>query len=123
MPVLRDSVLVNPGAELNSDGLDKRSDTASIPNNSDQDSTNESGTESSGKDEEEDSGQYVKNKCEPTNTTAVNDNDSDIEDAPSKKHPKTKSTKKSAKYTPISGQKGSIVRDQFELKQIAMDIK
>jgi hypothetical protein len=121
LPVLRDSALVNPGAELNSDGLDELSDNASISGSNSDPDTNESGMESSGKDEE-DSGQYVRSKHGSSNTTSVNDYDSDIEDTSSKKNPKAKSTKKSAKYTPISGRK-SIVRDQYELKRIAMDIK
>jgi hypothetical protein len=52
LPILRDSILVNPGAELNSDGLDELSDTVSISSNSDPD-TDESDMELSGKDEEE----------------------------------------------------------------------
>jgi hypothetical protein len=112
LPVLKDSALINPGAELNSDGVDELSDTASISSNSDLDRDhdgNDSSIESSAD--------------EPTNTTSVNDNNSDIEDMPSKKHSKTKSTKKSTKYTPISGRKGSVIQDQFELKRIAMEIK
>ena len=128
LPVLGDSALINPGAELNSDGLDELSDTDSESSgNSDLDQdANDLGMETSEYDEEEEGpGQHgVKNKCGSMNTTSVNDNDSDIEsDAHPKKCSKTKPIKRSAKYTPISGWKGSIVHDQFELKQIAMDIK
>ena len=129
LPVLGGGALINPGAELNSDGLDELSDTDSeSSDDSDLDrDANDSGTETSENDEEEEGlGQHrVKNKRGSTNTTSVNDDDSDIEsDAPPKKRSKTESTKRSAKYTPISGQrKGSIIHDQFELKRIAMDIK
>ena len=99
LPVLRDSALVNPGAELYSDDLDELSDTESISSNSDLDQdANDSDMESEKDEEEVDSGQYeVKNKREPTNTISVNDNDSDIEDAPSKKHSKTEIHQKVSK--------------------------
>jgi hypothetical protein len=128
LPVLGDSALINPGAELNSDGLEEVSDTDSESyGNSDlEQDANDSVMETSENDEEEEGlGQHgVKNKRGSMNTTSVNDNDSDIEsDTPPKKCSKTKPIKKSAKYTPISGRKGSIVHDQFELKRTAMDIK
>ena len=130
LSVLGDSALINPGAELNSDGIDELSDIDSERGSGncdlDQDA-NDSGMEISENDEEEeDLGQHgVKNKRGSMNTMSdVNDNDSDIEfDAPLKKRSKIESIKRSTKYTSISGRKGSIVHDQFELKRIAMDIK
>ena len=132
LPVLGGGALIHPGAELNSDGLDELSHTDSESSGDfdlDQDANDSLGTETSENDEEEEglAQRGVKNKRGSTNTTSVNDNDSDIEsDAPPKKRSKTESTKKSAKYTSISGpgrRNGSIVHDQFELKRIAMDIK
>src|SRR5579859_1584278 len=89
LPILGGGALINPGAELNSDGLDELSDTDS-ESSGDSDlnrDANDSGMETSENDEEEEGlGQHgVKNKCGSMNTTSVNDNDSDIEsDAPSK---------------------------------------
>ena len=129
LPVIGDSSLVHPGAELNSDGLDELSDTDSAsqrsspgPGNPDLDQdANDSDAETSENDEENDIEPHgVKNKRGSTNTTSdVNDFDIEL-DAPPKKRSKTK---KPAKYTPISGRKGSIVQEQFELRRIAMDIK
>ena len=57
LPVLGDSALINPGAELNSDDIDEFSDTDSERGSSnsdlDQDSANDSGMEISENDEEE----------------------------------------------------------------------
>ena len=57
LPVLGDSALINPGAELNSDDIEELSDTESERGSSnsdlDQDSVNDSGMEISENDEEE----------------------------------------------------------------------
>ena len=85
LPVLGDSALINPGAELNSDSINKLSDTDSERGSSNSDlnqDANNSGMETSENDEEEEGlGQHgVKNKRGSTNTMSdVNDNDSDIE--------------------------------------------